>query len=418
MSCLRIKSFFISLLGVTVLVMTAPEARAAAGDLDTSFDGNGIAQIDVFRYPQGTGLAVLPDGSIVVAVGSPWANVFGAMRLLPDGTPDETFGLHGRVRIDLDGRASATDLLLQSDGKVVVVGFVRKRMLAARFATDGSFDPTFGGDGKVAVRFPGRSALASSAALTPDGKIVLAGTVSRSRSKHKMVLVRLTARGELDTAFGNDGKVVPPLGSCACSKAEDVAVMPGGSTVVVGQYDQRTATVMVDVAGALDDSFAGDGARLGKLGLRGEVGATTVALDATTGGIVVAGWGWGNTFEPRGFLTRFTIDGALDPSFQDGSVVITSKINVPGSLAIQSDGGIVVGGGNCCGAGSELFFELGRFSTSGDVDASFGTHGSVFFGFDLALYPGWAAAALQADGNIIVTGGREGDRLMMARYLG
>src|SRR3954467_14836865 len=176
MSCLRIKSFFISLLGVTVLVMTAPEARAAAGGLDTSFDGNGSAQIDVFRYPQGTGLAVLPDGSIVVAVGSPWANVFGAMRLLPDGTPDETFGLHGRVRIDLDGRASATDLLLQSDGKVVVVGFVRKRMLAARFTTDGSLDATFGGDGKVAVRFPDRSALTSSAAVTPEGKFILAGT--------------------------------------------------------------------------------------------------------------------------------------------------------------------------------------------------------------------------------------------------
>ena len=101
---------------------------------------------------------------------------------------------------------------------------------------------------------------------------------------------------------------------------------------------------MVDVVGALDDSFAGDGARLGRLGLRGEVEATTVALDATTGGIVVAGWGWGNTFEPRGFLTRFGIDGALDPGFQDGSVVITTKINMPGSLAIQTDGGIVVGG--------------------------------------------------------------------------
>jgi uncharacterized delta-60 repeat protein len=304
----------IPVITVLILVVTAPEARAVAGGLDASFDGDGVAQINVFRYPQGTGLAVQPDGSIVVAVGSPWANVFGTMRLLSDGTPDDTFGLHGRVRIDLDGRTSATDLLLQSDGKVVVVGFVRKRMLAARFATDGSLDATFGGDGKVAVRFPDRSALASSAALTPDGKIVLAGTVSRSQSKHKMVLVRLTAQGELDPAFGTDGKVVPPIGSCVCSKAEDVAVTPDGSTVAVGQYDRRTATVMVDVAGVLEDSFAGDGARLGRLGLRGDVGATAVELDATTGGIVVAGWGWGNTFEPRGFLTRFSIDGALDPA--------------------------------------------------------------------------------------------------------
>ena len=137
--------------------------------------------------------------SIVVAVGSPWANVFGAMQLLPDGSPDDTFGLHGRARIDLDGRTSATDLLLQSDGKVVIVGFVRKRMLAVRFAIDGSLDATFGGNGKVAVGFPDRAAVASSAALTPDGKIVLAGTVSRSPSKHKMVLVRLTAQGELDS---------------------------------------------------------------------------------------------------------------------------------------------------------------------------------------------------------------------------
>jgi uncharacterized delta-60 repeat protein len=291
-------------------------------------------------------------------------------------------------------------------------------MFAARFDTDGSLDPTFGGDGTVAVRFPDRSALASSAALTTDGKIVLAGTVSRSERKHKMVLVRLTEQGELDPAFGNDGMVVPQLGSCVCSRAEDVEVTPGGSTVVVGQYDGRAATVIVDVAGALDASFAGDGTRLGKLGLKGQVEATTVALDPLTGGIVVAGWGWGNTFEPRGFLTRFGIDGAIDPTFQDGSVVITRRINMPGSLAILAEGSIVLAGSNCCGAGSELFFELGRFTTSGDVDASFGTDGFVFFGFDLAFYPGWAGAALQADGNILVTGGREGNRLMMARYLG
>lgn len=153
----RKKSLFVSFLTVTVLMVAAHEARADAGDLDASFDGDGVAQIDVFRYPQGTGLAVQPDGSIVVAVGSPWANVFGAMQLLPDGSPDDTFGLHGRARIDLDGRTSATDLLLQSDGKVVIVGFVRKRMLAVRFAIDGSLDATFGGNGKVAVGFPGSS---------------------------------------------------------------------------------------------------------------------------------------------------------------------------------------------------------------------------------------------------------------------
>jgi uncharacterized delta-60 repeat protein len=138
----RSKALVTSVLVAAAVVLPAAEARAASGDLDTSFDTDGIAQINVFKYPQGTGLAVQPDGSIVIGVGSPWANVFGAMRLLPDGTPDTTFSGNGRVQIDLPGPTSATDLLLQADGKIVVAGFAEKRMVVARFAGDGTLDGT------------------------------------------------------------------------------------------------------------------------------------------------------------------------------------------------------------------------------------------------------------------------------------
>jgi uncharacterized delta-60 repeat protein len=399
-----------------ILVADAIPALASPGDLDVTFGGDGKVEVNVFQYPQGTGLAVQADRKLLVAVGSPAGEVFAVMRFLPDGTPDASFGHRGRVRTALAGISNATDLLLQPDGKIVVAGSSGKRMVVARYLTDGSLDSTFAGDGKAIVRVSDRSIFGAAAALTPQGSVVLAGSVSRTEGKGTFAIVRLTQDGSLDPTFSGDGMSVRSLAKrCICSFATDVYVAADGSIVAVGSAARRAAIVVLRSNGILDSSFAQDGKRLTRLGSTGRVVASGVAV-TTSGDLMVAGWTAG-LYRSIGFLARLTREGPMDPAYSDDGVARFPAIASPGSLAIQPDGRIVVAGAACCGGGSELTFVLGRLTATGVRDRGFGTDAFVVFGTELAFYPGWAAVALQPDGRIVVTGGLEEGGLLLARYL-
>src|SRR5262249_43575143 len=115
----------------------------------------------------------------------------------------------------------------------------------------------------------------------------------------------------------------------------------------------------------------------------------------------IADYNSGNKFA----LTRYTTSGTLDTSFGSHGTVTTligtgTSYGARG-IAVQSDGKIVLAGGaNIKKAGTE--FALARYTTSGILDSSFGSNGIVstqLGTFDVAL-----AMTLQSDGNIIAAG--------------
>jgi uncharacterized delta-60 repeat protein len=393
----------------------APSARASGGDLDPSFGSTGWLELDVFTNPEGTGLAIQDDGKIVVSIGSPWSDLFAVARFLPDGTPDPAFGDHGYVRTDLWQKSNAEDVLLQPDGGIVVAGTSGKRMVATRYLSDGTLDPSFGGDGKVSVVFGDRSSSLAAAGLSRQGGIILVGTARRTWKHSQFAIARVTTSGALDTSFSDDGQLLLAFGSCRCAGAEDAVVASDGRIIATGWARSSAAVAVVDADGNLDVTFNGDGMVLTRFSSESDrAGASAVTITAA-GEILVAGWlpgAWG----PRGRLARLLPNGQLDTTFSgDGVTRIPST--VAEDLAVQTDGKIVVAGLSCCGGGSEIFFWLWRFGPNGGRDLSFGTDGVVTGGFTLA-FSGWAAVALQTDGRIVVSGGREAGALTLARYLG
>ncbi len=106
-----------------------PGSRAAAGDLDTSFDTDGKATTDFFGADDlAYAVAIEADGRVVVAgqARNPVnGNIdFALARYNADGALDSSFGQSGRITTDFlggidDARASA----IQPDSKVVVAGF-------------------------------------------------------------------------------------------------------------------------------------------------------------------------------------------------------------------------------------------------------------------------------------------------------
>ena len=175
----------------------------ADGALDSSF-GNGGVVIGDFAAGEGMrGVAVQPDGRIVVA-GFSGAhgpnNDFALARYQPNGDLDSSFGTGDHlVTTDVSrghglGEDFAEDLVLQADGKIVAVGRnttpAFNDIAVVRYASDGSLDIAFGDQGVLAVDFHGSDDFGQDIALQPDGKIVAAGA-ARDGSTLKVALMRL-----------------------------------------------------------------------------------------------------------------------------------------------------------------------------------------------------------------------------------
>jgi uncharacterized delta-60 repeat protein len=154
----------------------------ADGTLDTGFGGNGIAGTVTPAVDGSCGMALQPNGRIVLA-GSSGSDI-ALMRLNANGTPDSSFGSGGKVTIDLGGNDQGCGVVLQRDGKIVYGGTTTVHpdhsgfdsdFAIVRFEADGDRDPTFGTDGAVTTDF-GRSELqCCKLTLGTAGRIVAAG---------------------------------------------------------------------------------------------------------------------------------------------------------------------------------------------------------------------------------------------------
>src|SRR5207244_1525123 len=132
-------------------------------------------------------------------------------------------------------------LNIQQDGKIVVGGstdcvpYPQFGYGIIRLSTDGSFDPSFNGNGKVLMGFDGNGyANVSDVAVQSDGKIVLLSTLTLGYPDYesKFALTRHNADGSLDPGFGSGGIVLAQVSQY--SRSGGVQVQPDGKIVVSG----------------------------------------------------------------------------------------------------------------------------------------------------------------------------------------
>jgi uncharacterized delta-60 repeat protein len=137
------------------------------------------------NFDRASSAALQPDGRIVAAGfaishGGGVQN-FAVARYTSSGVLDTTFSGDGKTQIDFGNCCqSATKVLLQSDGKIITVGGSNGEsseddFLLARLTPRGSLDNTFGVGGQVRTSFGDLNGGASGAALQSDGKIVAVG---------------------------------------------------------------------------------------------------------------------------------------------------------------------------------------------------------------------------------------------------
>ena len=153
------------------------------GSLDNTFDSDGLVTTD-FDSAAGAfanDLSIQPDNKIVAAGLSfgPSGNVPVLARYNPNGSPDTSFDVDGRVTMPNSVQFEPAALALQADGKMVIAGrdflFSGSAMAVARFNSDGSLDDTFGTDGIVTTPVGTVHSAASAVAIQTDGRIVAGG---------------------------------------------------------------------------------------------------------------------------------------------------------------------------------------------------------------------------------------------------
>ena len=154
-----------------------------------------------------------------------------------DGALDPTFDADGIVTTDLTNSDVAYSVVIQPDGKIVVAGYTisgNQDFALARYNTNGSLDTTFDTDGKLTTDLGGNNEdVATSTALQPDGKIVVAGYTNATGGNYDFALARYHSNGTLDTTFDSDGKLITDLGG-PDDEAQSMALQPDGKIVVAG----------------------------------------------------------------------------------------------------------------------------------------------------------------------------------------
>jgi uncharacterized delta-60 repeat protein len=279
---------------------------------------------------------------------------FALARYLPDGSLDPTFGGDGRVRTRFTGgQSSAFAIVVQADGKVVAAGNAvdpttgKGTFALARYRTNGTLDATFGGDGRVTTGYPGTGAQVFGLTSQTDGKVVAAGSTF-ARTGTRFALARYCSNGTLDPTFGGDGRVTTAFTGDV--QAHGVAIQTDGKVVAAGgPYDPGASDGRFSLAryrpnGTLDATFGADG-RVTTAFAGGHAIARAIAIGAV-GKVVAAGVPFERTIGSRFALARYRSDGALDPTFGVDGRVTTAFTGDAGAfaVAIQGDGEIVAAG--------------------------------------------------------------------------
>ena len=294
----------------------------SSGSPDLTFGSTGIVNIEVSGYNDRChSVALQGDGKIVMA-GEGGSFKVGVSRLQATGIVDSSFGVNGVV-VDIGAAILGDGLAIAPDGKIVVGGHGLATqdyaLMVIRYSTDGTRDTSFDHTGLVyTIAGEPESNFGASLSVQPDGKILMAGTGSFTPNGANFVVVRYNSDGSLDPTFGSSGiaHVDVPGGNDALGR---MYLKPDGKMLLVGSSESTSGKKDIAIAcmkdnGIKDDLFGSAGAIVTAIRDISDYGADIVLQ--TDNKVVIAGTSFeniGSTWYGEPAIARYmTIVSGID----------------------------------------------------------------------------------------------------------
>lgn len=314
----------------------------ADGTLDPGFDASAV-----ITGPVST-LSIEPGGTILVAGDLPPAGGYeqqGVVRLLANGTLAPGFTV---TPLTSSGSLDVQSLVVQPDGKVLLAGrFGWAGGLSipdgrlGRLNADGTRDPEFP-DVLFGPFDPHASTRVTDVALQQDGSVVVVGRFQTAAGQPANGIARLTPTGQFDPRFmAGTGFGGGPVTS------RELLPQPDGPLIVVGDFTTyngigRNGVVRLSADGVLDATFnPGTGFRGAEYSPPPLVYPAPVSTGAlqTDGKVVVGGSFTSFNGVPRNGLARLNSNGTLDTGFDPGG----GARGTIASIVVQPDGAVLLG---------------------------------------------------------------------------
>lgn len=296
----------------------------------------GATIFDAVRQPDGKVVAVGMQGRTYAS-----SHVLVVARVAPDGAPDLDFGTSGIARVSSYIYSAATSATLDPDGRIVVAGQGNgSNLIVLRLLPNGTFDESFASQGIYTGGAVGgfRTELIRAA---EGGYRVLAhdapGGIPRCR------VLALTSNGTVDTTFGESGYASPRAPAATPVACNIMVGLPGGRILVGGASGGQAFVARLMPNGTIDPSFDASG-------IPGMSAVTAAAITENGDRIVLAGRGQPGA--AGAMLVRLQAGGAPDLFFGDHGAAWFDVPNdgyAPGievhDLAILPDGAVLAAGG-------------------------------------------------------------------------
>ncbi len=379
------------------------------GNLDFSFGTNGKILHPGSIYTDGIqSVAMQIDGKIM-AVGSKNYLKYFVMRLNPDGTIDNTFGQGGTIEDSLLGEAYGYDVKVDAIGRILVTGYTRhwnagwmEDMFVVRLLQDGSYDNTFGNNG-VFVSYvsqpnpPTKMNYGKKIIILNDGSILIGGSFDYGTSVNPdFAVFKITASGQFDNSFGTNGFVYYHVSGM--DALTDIFLQNDGKILLTGKtFNPVIVSAMrLNSNGMLDNTFGTNGIVLIDFGTPCQSGIGITQL--YSGEILLSG-SRGSCTSQDYFITRLDSNGQIDTGFgvNGFNFFDNGSSEAMRAMVLLPDKNIILTGTS---AGNMLMV---CYDSSWIINNSFANNGSLIVDFignnDDAL-----CSIVQPDGKLLVSG--------------
>lgn len=413
-------------LALSTLLFSFSANAGIPGTLDPSF-GLGGKVLTAFSTStdSGAAIAVLPQDQGIIVSGrefttNSWSVFFA--RYWPDGSLDTSFGTDGFIRIAFPGfEPIVRGIAIQNSGNIIGVGSV-----TATGGTTNSFIIRLNAEGvlisKNEIDFSGSSQndAAFAVAIQPnDDKIVV--SVYATQTENKFVVARFLPTNvsnpiaiEFDTSFGNGGVSIIGFGTGRNAYPRALAIQRDGKIVLAG-YEQGTGNANIALArfnqnGLVDTSFSFDGKVTTSISSTSNYATTLTFVpnlnNPQLDDIIVGGYTEIASLVYNNAIVKYSSNGNLDPNFANGAGYLNYSLNSAStqviSISAQQDGKIILVGTAKPNGVKNMY--VTRLNSNGTFDTNFGTAGTTNIDYGLNTTCEANAAAMQADGRIVMTG--------------